>query len=93
MDYGGSDGKKTRTCWCGLGRVSIGFNLGILLGPPVIGAVVDSMGWGAGAIAICVSCIAAAVIVSFVKLYSADDQVKVSSAASDGEFSSVSAAE
>lgn len=85
--------KRPELAGVALGVVSIGFNLGILLGPPIVGAVVESMGWSAGAIAICGSCIAAAVIVSFVKLYSIDDQVKVSSAVSEGELSSAGATE
>ncbi|MEG2480189.1 MAG: MFS transporter, partial [Mucinivorans sp.] len=47
--------KKPELAGVALGVVSIGFNLGILLGPPIIGAVVDAFGWHAGAIAICVS--------------------------------------
>ncbi|MEG0503904.1 MAG: MFS transporter [Raoultibacter sp.] len=63
--------KKPELAGVALGVVSIGFNLGVLLGPPVIGAVVDSFGWHAGAIAICVACVLAAVVLSFTKLYSA----------------------
>lgn len=66
--------KKPELAGVALGVVSIGFNLGILLGPPIIGAVVEAMGWNAGAIAICASCIAGAVIIAFVKLYSVDDE-------------------
>ena len=65
--------KKPELAGVALGVVSIGFNLGVLLGPPIIGAIVESAGWHAGAIAICASCVLAAVVLSFAKLYSVDD--------------------
>ena len=65
--------KKPELAGVALGVVSIGFNVGILLGPPIIGAVVEAAGWHVGAIAICASCVLAAVVLSFTKLYSVDD--------------------
>ena len=65
--------KKPELAGVALGVVSIGFNVGILLGPPIIGAVVEAAGWHAGAIAICGACVLGAVALLFTKLYSADD--------------------
>lgn len=69
--------KKPELSGVALGVVSIGFNLGVLLGPPIIGAVVDMAGWTAAAWTICGCCVAAAVLLLFVKLYSAADAGKV----------------
>lgn len=66
--------KKPELAGVALGVVSIGFNVGILLGPPIIGAIVEAAGWHAGAIAICASCVLAAVTLLFTKLYSVDDE-------------------
>jgi len=52
-----------------LGVVCIGFNLGILLGPPVIGAIAEAYGWSIGAVAICVVCVLAMIVLKFVKIY------------------------
>lgn len=64
--------KKPELAGVALGVVSIGFNVGVLLGPPIIGAIVEAAGWHAGAIAICASCVLGAVVLLFTKLYSAD---------------------
>lgn len=64
--------KKPELAGVALGVVSIGFNVGILLGPPIIGAVVDAFGWTAGAWTICGCCIVAAALLLFVRLYAAD---------------------
>ena len=64
--------KKPELAGVALGVVSIGFNLGVLLGPPIVGAVVDTFGWTAAAWTICGCCIAAAVVLLPVKLYSAE---------------------
>lgn len=65
--------KKPELAGVATGVVCIGFNLGILIGPPVIGAVADSFGWTAAGWAIAACCIAAAVLLLFVKTYSVDD--------------------
>ena len=65
--------KKPELAGVALGVVSIGFNLGVLLGPPIVGAVVDAFGWAAAAWTICGCCIAAAAVLLFVRLYSASD--------------------
>lgn len=83
--------KKPELAGVALGVVSIGFNLGILLGPPIIGAVVESFGWHAGAIAICAACVLSAVVLSFTKLYSVDDAPAQD--APDAQLSSVGGAE
>lgn len=64
--------KKPELAGVALGVVSIGFNLGILLGPPVIGAVVDIAGWSVAAWVIFGVCAAAAVLLMFVRQYAAD---------------------
>lgn len=69
--------KKPELSGVALGVVSIGFNLGVLLGPPIIGAVVDMFGWTAAAWTICGCCVAAAVLLLFVRLYSAAGEQKV----------------
>lgn len=68
--------KKPELAGVALGVVSIGFNLGILLGAPIIGAVADSFGWTVTAFVICGFCIAAALVMLPVKLYSAEDAQK-----------------
>lgn len=64
--------KKPQLAGVALGVVSIGFNLGILLGPPIVGAVVDMAGWHAGSWVICGVCVLASVVLGFVKQYAAD---------------------
>ena len=64
--------KKPELAGVALGVVSIGFNLGILLGPPVIGAVVDAAGWTIASWVIFGVCVAAAALLMFVKQYAAD---------------------
>lgn len=68
--------KKPELSGVALGVVSIGFNLGVLLGPPIVGAVVDAFGWTAAAWTICGCCIAAAVVLLPVKLYSFEGPAK-----------------
>ncbi|MEG1826199.1 MAG: MFS transporter [Gordonibacter sp.] len=65
--------KKPELAGVALGVVSIGFNLGVLLGPPIIGGIVETFGWHAGGLAICTVCVLAAVVLSFTKLYTAED--------------------
>lgn len=62
--------KKPELGGVALGIVSIGFNLGILLGPPIIGAVAQSAGWTVAAIVMCACCVAAAVLLVPLKTYS-----------------------
>lgn len=64
--------KKPELAGVALGVVSIGFNLGILLGPPVIGAVVDAAGWTVASWVILAVCVAAAALLMLVKQYAAD---------------------
>ncbi len=64
--------KKPELAGVALGVVSIGFNLGILLGPPIIGAVVDAAGWTVASWVILAVCVAAAALLMFVKQYAAD---------------------
>jgi predicted MFS family arabinose efflux permease len=52
-----------------MGIVCVGFNTGILLGPPLIGAIVQLWGWNMGAVAVCVFCLAAAAVLRFVRIY------------------------
>lgn len=65
--------KKPELAGVALGVVSIGFNLGVLLGPPIIGAIAESMGWSVAGYVICGFCIAAALVLLPVKLYSAKE--------------------
>lgn len=67
--------KKPELAGVALGVACIGFNLGILLGPPIIGAIVEALGWHAGALAICASCLLATVVLKFVTIYDADSEV------------------
>lgn len=69
--------KKSELSSVALGVVSIGFNLGIVLGPPLVGAIVENAGWHIGAIFILVCCVIAAVALAFVKLYSQDEAQEV----------------
>lgn len=68
--------KKPELAGVALGVVSVGFNLGILLGPPIIGAVVEALGWAAGAWVILGVCVAAMVVFGFVKTYYVSDEKK-----------------
>lgn len=83
--------KRPELAGVALGVVSIGFNVGVLLGPPVIGGIVDAYGWHAGAIAICACCVLAAVVLTFTKLYSADEQ-PVGAAEGEADVEAVPAA-
>lgn len=65
--------KKPELAGVALGVVSIGFNVGVLLGPPIVGAIVEAAGWHAGAIAICAACVLSAIVLLFTRLYSVDD--------------------
>lgn len=64
--------KKPELAGVALGVVSIGFNLGILLGPPIIGAVVDAAGWTVASWVMLVVCVVAGALLMFVKQYAAD---------------------
>lgn len=65
--------KKPELAGVALGVVSIGFNLGILLGPPIIGAVAQAMGWTVAAFVMCAFCAAGALLLVPLRLYSAQD--------------------
>ncbi|MDR1713149.1 MAG: MFS transporter [Coriobacteriales bacterium] len=65
--------EKPELAGVALGVVCIGFNLGILLGPPVIGAISEAYGWSIGAVAICVVCILAMIVLKFVKIYETEE--------------------
>lgn len=73
--------KKPELAGVALGVVSIGFNVGVLLGPPIIGAVVEAFGWHAGAWTICAMCLLAAAVLMFVKLYNAQGAAEAPNAA------------
>lgn len=66
--------KKPELAGVALGVVCVGFNVGILLGPPIVGAVVEAFGWNAGAWVICGVCILGTIILKFMKLYSEEEQ-------------------
>lgn len=66
--------KKPELAGVATGVVCIGFNAGILVGPPLIGAVAEKLGWTAAGWAIAACCLAAAVLLMFVKTYSAEEQ-------------------
>lgn len=66
--------KRPELAGVALGVVCIGFNLGILLGPPIIGAIVDAAGWHAGAWVVFGVCVLATIVLKFVKLYSSEDK-------------------
>ena len=51
-----------------IGVVSVGFNVGILLGPPLIGAIVEAFGWLAGACVMCAACVLAMAIFALVRI-------------------------
>jgi predicted MFS family arabinose efflux permease len=61
--------KKPELAGVAMGVVCVGFNAGILLGPPITGAVAELWGWTAASILICAVCAAATVLLKFVKLY------------------------
>ncbi len=65
--------KKPELAGVATGVVCIGFNAGILVGPPIIGAVAESLGWTAAGWAIAGCCIAAAILLAFVKTYATED--------------------
>ncbi|MDR2109585.1 MAG: MFS transporter [Coriobacteriales bacterium] len=56
-----------------MGVVCVGFNVGILLGPPITGAVAEAWGWFAASVLICAVCLAATVLLRLVRLYAAAD--------------------
>jgi MFS family permease len=64
--------KKPELAGVALGVVSLGFNLGVLLGPPVIGAVVQSFGWNAGAWVILIVCVLGMAVFALCKTYYAE---------------------
>lgn len=65
--------KKPELAGVATGVVCIGFNAGILVGPPIIGAVAESLGWTAAGWTIAGCCILAAILLAFVKTYTADE--------------------
>ena len=62
--------KKPELAGVAMGVVNIGFNTGILLGAPIIGAVSEAFGWTVTAFVVCGCCVAAAVLLLFVKVNS-----------------------
>ncbi len=65
--------KKPELAGVATGVVCIGFNAGILVGPPIIGAVAESLGWTAAGWTIAGCCIAAAILLAFAKTYTVED--------------------
>ena len=68
--------KKPELAGVALGVVNIGFNTGILLGPPIVGALAGAFGWAITSYFICGFCVIAAILLLFVKVYSAEDVAK-----------------
>lgn len=64
--------KKPQLAGVAMGVVCVGFNLGILLGPPLTGAVIEAFGWTGASIFICAACVLGAITLNFVKLYQND---------------------
>lgn len=75
--------KKPQLAGVAMGVVCVGFNLGILLGPPLTGAVVEAFGWTAASIFICFACVVAAVTLKFVRLYQNDPSELANDSATD----------
>ena len=65
--------KKPELAGVAMGVVCVGFNVGILLGPPVTGAVAELWGWPAASVVICACCLISMLLLKFVKLYTVDD--------------------
>ena len=65
--------KKPELAGVATGVVCIGFNAGILVGPPVIGAVADNLGWTAAGWTIAGCCVVAAILLAFAKTYAQDE--------------------
>ena len=65
--------KKPELAGVATGVVCIGFNAGILVGPPIIGAVAESLGWTAAGWTIAGCCIAAAILLALVKTYTSEE--------------------
>ena len=61
--------KKPELAGVAMGVVNIGFNTGILLGAPIIGAVAEMFGWAVASYVICGCCVAAAILLMFVKVH------------------------
>lgn len=70
--------KKPELAGVAMGVVNIGFNAGVLLGAPIIGGIADAFGWAVASYAIAACCVAAAVLLMFVKTYSFDVDPSVS---------------
>jgi predicted MFS family arabinose efflux permease len=66
--------RKPELAGVAMGVVCVGFNLGILLGPPLTGAVAQSWGWPAASVLICAVCVAAMLLLKFVRLYPQESQ-------------------
>ena len=65
--------KKPELAGVATGVVCIGFNAGILVGPPVIGAVAESLGWTAAGWTISGCCVVEAILLAFAKTYAQDE--------------------
>lgn len=65
--------KKPELAGVATGVVCIGFNAGILVGPPIIGAVAESLGWTAAGWTIAGCCVFAAILLALVKTYAANE--------------------
>lgn len=65
--------KKPELAGVATGVVCVGFNAGILVGPPIIGAVAESLGWTAAGWTIAGCCVFAAILLALVKTYSANE--------------------
>jgi MFS family permease len=76
--------KKPEFVGIAMGVVCIGFNLGVLLGPPITGGIVEAFGWNAGAMVICASCLFATAILKFVKIYPVEEAAAEADAQAEG---------
>jgi predicted MFS family arabinose efflux permease len=68
--------KRSELAGVAMGVVCVGFNLGVLLGPPATGAVAEAFGWTAASVFICATCIAATIALKFVKLYNSAENTE-----------------
>ncbi|MDR0500081.1 MAG: MFS transporter [Coriobacteriales bacterium] len=64
--------KKPELAGVAMGVVCVGFNVGILLGPPITGAVAEVWGWTAASVLICATCLLSMLLLKFVRLYKAE---------------------
>jgi predicted MFS family arabinose efflux permease len=65
--------RKPELAGVAMGVVCVGFNVGILLGPPITGAVAELWGWSAASVVICACCLVSMLLLKFVKLYTVED--------------------